>query len=68
MTCFSRITLLLAVCLGLATVSFAQSDKDWWKMSDQRNDEHASSEGTKRAGPTRGQLAIEEKAAGYSGR
>ena len=42
----SRITLLLCVCLGLATVSFAQSDKDWWTPKT-------------KTGPTPGQRALE---------
>jgi hypothetical protein len=57
---FSRITLLVGLCLGLATVAFAQSDKDWWKMSDKQHDQRASPP-TKPVGPTRGQLAIEDK-------
>jgi hypothetical protein len=57
---FSRITLLVGLCLGLATVAFAQSEKDWWKMSDQRHDRRASPP-TNPVGPTRGQLAIEDK-------
>jgi len=60
---FLRIMLLVAVCLSLATVSFAQSDKDWFRMSDQQKRQSASSPQTKRDGPTRGQLAIEGKLA-----
>ena len=54
----SRITLLLCVCLGLATVSFAQSDKDWWKMSDQQKGASRQTPNTK-TGPTPGQRALE---------
>jgi len=57
---FSRITLLVGLCLCLATVAFAQSDNDWWKMSDQRHDQRTTRP-TKREGPSRGQLAIEDK-------
>ncbi|HAF14752.1 MAG TPA: hypothetical protein DCK93_10790 [Blastocatellia bacterium] len=46
--------------LTFATGAFAQSDKDWWKMSDQRKDQPAPSP-QMRTGPTRGQLAIEDK-------
>jgi hypothetical protein len=44
--------------LTFATGALAQSDKDWWKMSDQRKDQPADKTRTK-AGPTRGQLALE---------
>jgi hypothetical protein len=44
--------------LAFATGALAQSDKDWWKMSDQRKDQPADRIRTK-AGPTRGQLALE---------
>lgn len=60
MNYFSRITLLVGLCLGFATVAFAQSDTDWWKMSDQRHDQRSSPQ-PKREGPSRGQLALEDK-------
>lgn len=37
MNYLSRITLLLCVCMGMATSSFGQDNKDWHKMSDDKS-------------------------------
>lgn len=60
MNYLSRITLLLCVCMGMATSSFGQDNKDWHKMSD---DKSQSAKRSAVKGPTRGQLAIEGKIA-----
>ena len=44
--------------LTFAAGAFAQSDKDWWKMSDQQKNQPAERTKTT-AGPTRGQIALE---------
>ena len=54
---FSRIVLLACMCCALSTVTYAQNE--WWRMSDERKDSSATT--PKKAGPTRGQLALEEK-------
>ena len=59
MNYLSRITLLLCVCVGLATASFGQNN-EWWKMS---HDKQQPAERPKLKEPTRGQLAIEAKIA-----
>ncbi len=56
----SRLVLLVCMCLSLAAVCFGQNtDKDWWKMSDQPRDNPAAQ--PKKVGPTRGQLALEDR-------
>jgi hypothetical protein len=55
---FSRILLLACICSALSTVTYAQNE--WWRMSDERKDSSRTAT-PKNAGPTRGQLALEEK-------
>ena len=60
MNYISRTLLLVCICLSFAVVSFGQaSDKEWWKMSDQRKDQPTKK--PQNNGPTRGQLALEDK-------
>lgn len=56
---FLLITLLLLVS---NTTTLAQSDKDWWKMSDDKSRRTAVAEGEVPKGPTRGQVALEAAA------
>ena len=60
MNYISRTLLLVSICLSFAIVSFGQNpDKDWWKMSDQQKDQSVKK--TQNNGPTKGQLALEDK-------
>ena len=53
----SHIILLGCLFCALSTVAYAQNE--WWRMSDERKDN--SPKTPKKSGPTRGQLALEEK-------
>ena len=53
----SRLVILLLLCCALPSITYAQND--WWKMSDERKDTTRTT--PKKTGPTRGQLALEEK-------
>lgn len=54
---FSRMILLVCISGALSTLCNAQNE--WWRMSDERKDNPR--ETSKKSGPTRGQLALEDK-------
>lgn len=56
---FLLITLLLLV---LNTPTFAQSNNEWWKMSDDKSRRTSAAERDASKGPSRGQLALEAAA------
>lgn len=54
---------LISVLLAVSSIAtFAQSDKDWWKMSDDNSRRTSAAERASPKGPTRGQVALEAPA------